>query len=359
MVSEILPTFSRKPLFGAPFVIFSGIAIGFLGFGVWSHHMFASGMGPVADAAVASATMLIAIPTGVKIFNWIATMWGGQLIFKTPMYFAVGFVAMFTIGGLSGVMHASPPIDLQQTDTYFVVAHIHYVLFGGAIMGLFAGIYFWFPKITGRLLNETLGKVHFWLLMISFNLTFFPQHFLGIHGMPRRIYTYDAGLGWETWNMVSTIGSFILGVSILIFAYNAWKSWTSGEVAGNDPWDAATLEWAIPSPPPEYNFARLPNVASPRPLWDAKYGAHDAHATEGHVDLAVAGKKVGQVDLVEHVNNMSDGPIHMPNPSFWPLVAALGPFVAAIGMVTHKGISIAGIAILFYGVIRWAYEPAE
>ncbi len=359
IVSEVLPTFSRKPLFGAPFVIFSGIAIGLLGFGVWSHHMFAAGMGPVADAAFASATMLIAIPTGVKIFNWIATIWGGHLDLRTPMLFSIGFVAMFTIGGLSGIMHASPPIDLQQTDTYFVVAHIHYVLFGGAIQGIFAGIYYWFPKMTGRMLNETLGKWHFWTMMISFNFTFFPMHFLGVHGMPRRIYTYSDGLGFDLWNLVATIGSFALGASTLIFVYNAWKSWKSGEVAGNDPWDAATLEWAIPSPPPEYNFAQLPNVTSARPLWDAKYGAESEHSSEGHIDITVAGKKVVEIDIREHVNKMTDEPIHMPNPSYWPIVAAFGPLLMAIGMLTHKGISVLGIAVLTYAVYRWAFEPAE
>jgi cytochrome c oxidase subunit 1 len=360
IVSEVLPTFSRKPLFGAPFVIFSGMAIGFLGFGVWSHHMFASGMGPVADAAFSAATMLIAIPTGVKIFNWIATIWGGHLQMKTPMYFALGFVAMFTIGGLSGVMHASPPIDLQQTDTYFVVAHIHYVLFGGAIMGIFCGIYYWFPKMTGRMLDETLGKAHFWLLLVAFNLTFFPMHFLGIHGMPRRVYTYDAGLGFETWNMVASIGSFVLGGSMLIFIYNALTSLKRGKLAGNDPWDGATLEWALPSPPPEYNFAQLPQVESERPVWDAKYGGQKSNLAE---------------------INTPTGHIHMPNPSYWPLVTATGPIFMAMGLIASRNhaymvenlgvkpeamVSNAspfflafGLFTLVYGIYRWAFEPAE
>lgn len=357
IVSEVLPTFSRKPLFGAPFVIFSGIAIGFLGFGVWSHHMFASGMGPVADAAFAAATMLIAIPTGVKIFNWLATIWGGHLVMKTPMYFAVGFVALFTIGGLSGVMHASPPIDLQQTDTYFIVAHIHYVLFGGAIMGLFAGLYYWFPKMTGRMLDERLGKFQFWAMLIAMNITFFPMHFLGIHGMPRRIFTYEPGVGFELWNFVSSMGSFLLGASVLVFFINAWKSLKHGEPAGNDPWDGATLEWALPSPPPAYNFAQLPTVMSQRPLWDAKYGAK--HGKEEALDLAIAGKPVKHVDIRTHVNQMTDEPIHMPNPSYWPLVTAFGPFFMALGLVTHRSISLVGIAVLIYGIYRWAFEPAE
>src|SRR5512134_269574 len=206
IVSEVLPVFSRKPLFGYAAMVFSGAFIAFLGFGVWSHHMFATGMGPFADSFFAISTMLIAVPTGVKIFNWLGTLWGGSLQFKTPLYFAVGMVAMFIIGGLSGVMHSSPPADLQQTDTYFVVAHFHYVLFGGSIFGLTAGAYYWFPKMFGRMLNETIGKWHFWLMFIGFNVTFFPMHFLGLNGMPRRVYTYSEGLNFEFWNQVQTWG---------------------------------------------------------------------------------------------------------------------------------------------------------
>src|ERR1700693_4690943 len=197
IVSEVLPTFSRKPLFGAPVVIYSGIMIGFLGFGVWSHHMFSVGMGPVADAAFSISTMLIAVPTGVKILNWIGTLWGGRIYFATPLYFSLGFIAMFTLGGLSGVMHASPPVDLQQTGSYFMVAHFHYVLFGGSIFGLFSGIYYWWPKIFGKMLDERLGKVHFWLMMIGFNVTFFPMHFLGLIGMPRGVFTDAPPPGWD------------------------------------------------------------------------------------------------------------------------------------------------------------------
>src|SRR6266702_23115 len=262
IVSEVLPTFARKPLFGAPVVIYSGIMIGFLGFGVWSHHMFSVGMGPVADAAFSISTMLIAVPTGVKILNWIGTLWGGRIHFATPLYFSLGFIAMFTLGGLSGVMHASPPVDLQQTDSYFIVAHFHYVLFGGSIFGLVSGIYYWFPKITGRMLSDAIGKLHFWLMLIGFNVTFGPFHILGLQGMPRRIYRYPAGRGWEFWNMVSSIGSFMIAASILLFVYNVVRSMRRGKVAGADPWDARTLEWSIPSPPPAYNFEEIPVVQS-------------------------------------------------------------------------------------------------
>ena len=217
IVSEILPTFSRKPLFGYSTVVFAGVAIGFMGFTVWAHHMFTVGLGSIALAAFSASTMLIAVPTGIKIFNWIATIWGGAVNLKTPMMFALGFVALFVIGGLSGVMHASPPVDQQQQDTYFVVAHLHYVLFGGSIMGLMGGIYYWFPKVTGRLLSEKLGQWHFWLMFIGMNVTFGPMHLVGIDGMPRRIYTYDESMGWEFLNQLETVGAFIIAFSVVIF----------------------------------------------------------------------------------------------------------------------------------------------
>src|SRR5919112_197308 len=238
LVSEVLPTNSKKPLFGYPVMVYSGILIGFLGFGVWAHHMFSVGMGPIADTVFSLTTMLIAIPTGVKIFNWIFTMWDGTLRFTTAMKFAIGLVGLFTIGGISGVMHSSPPADLQQTDTYFIVAHFHYVLFGGSMMGIFAGLYYYFPKFTGRLLSEKLGNWHFWLMFIGMNITFFPMHYAGLYGMPRRIYTYDAGQGWEAFNMMSSVGTAILFVGMLVFIYNFFFVGRRGPVACNDPWCA-------------------------------------------------------------------------------------------------------------------------
>ena len=270
MISEILPVFSRKPLFGYTFVAWSGVAIGFLSFTVWAHHMFAVGLPPVAQAFFATSTTLIAIPTAVKIFNWVATVYGGKVSLKVPMLFALGFVAMFLIGGLNGIALAVVPFDYQVTDSYFVVSHLHYVLFGGTVFGIFAGIFYWFPKMTGKLLNERLGQIQFWLMLIGVNLTFFPMHILGILGMPRRIYTYPGNLGWNEMNLLATIGAFMIAVAILIFIWNFIITLRSGEPAGDDPWDAFTLEWDTTSPPKPYNFLVLPVVRSRRPFYDKK-----------------------------------------------------------------------------------------
>ena len=261
IVSEVLPTFSRKPLFGYPAIVFAGVAIGFLGWAVWSHHMFTTGLGAVPRVVFATSTMIIGIPTGIKIFNWLGTMWGGSIRFSTAMYFAVSFIALFTIGGISGVMHASPPVDQQQQDTYFIVAHIHYVLVGGAIVGIFSGLYYWWPKMTGRFLGESLGKWNFWLMFIGLNMTFFPMHFLGVGGMPRRIYTYDEGMGWEFWNMFATIGAFVLALGVLFFVINVARTMRQPKTASDNPWDAPGLEWATSSPPPEHDFDAIPEVA--------------------------------------------------------------------------------------------------
>jgi cytochrome c oxidase subunit 1 len=335
IVSEVLPTFSRKPLFGYPVVVYSGIFIGFMGWGVWSHHMFAVGLGPIADSFFALTTMLIAIPTGVKIFNWIATMWGGRLELKTAMLFAIGFISMFIMGGLSGFMHASPPADLQQTDTYFVVAHIHYVLFGGSMLGIFAGLYYWFPKMTGRLMNEGLGKLHFWLTIISMNVTFFPMHFVGLLGMPRRVYTYAPNMGFDTLNLLSTVGVFGITASLLVFIWNFLSSSRRGPPAGPNPWGGATLEWAIPSPPPPYNFGTVPTVHSLDPLW-GKDGA----------DLARAANQV-------------HGHIHMPPDSVWPVVSALGMTMLMSGMVFGWWVGIPGLILMLLGLYSWAFEPCN
>ncbi|PYM60325.1 MAG: cytochrome c oxidase subunit I, partial [Candidatus Rokuibacteriota bacterium] len=339
IVSEVIPTFARKPLFGYVAVVYATSLIGFFGFGVWAHHMFAVGMGPIADAAFGLSSMVIAVPTGIKIFNWLATAWGGSLRLRTPLYFAFGFIAMFTIGGLSGIMHASPPVDLQQTDSYFVVAHLHYVLFGGTLFGLFAGLYYWWPKMLGRRLDERLGKLHFWLMLVSFNLTFFPMHLLGLMGMPRRIYTYPRGLGWEVWNQVETVGAFGIGLATLVFMGNAWRSLARGDRAGADPWDGRTLEWAIPSPPRPYNFATVPTVRRRDALWLTK---HPDARGPGLTDLAAL--------------TMPPGAIHMPPPSAWPILTALAMLVLAIGPLLHPGLVVAGALLTVLGVYRIALE---
>ncbi|MDP6605480.1 MAG: cytochrome c oxidase subunit I [Dehalococcoidia bacterium] len=336
IVSETLPVFSRKPLFGYSAIVFSGMAIAFLGWAVWSHHMYTTGLGPVQKSIFAGTTMTIGVPTGIKIFNWLATMYGGSIRFTTSMYFAVAFIALFTIGGISGVMHASPPIDTQQQDTYWIVAHIHYVLVGGALMGIFSGIYYWFPKMTGRFLGEGLGQVHFWLMFIGINLTFFPMHFLGTAGMPRRIYTYDSGMGWDFWNMVATIGALVIGVSLLVFIANFFRAMGQKPTAPNNPWDAATLEWATTSPPPEHDFDLIPIVRGRDPLWfDRDHG----HAPAAAPDSAVH--------------------IHLPPPSYYPMMMAVGVLLLAVGPMTHLVLTAFGAVVIAYSVWGWALEPTD
>jgi cytochrome c oxidase subunit I len=304
--------------------------------------MFAVGMGPIADTFFALSTMLIGIPTGVKIFNWIATMAQGHLRFTTAMLFAIGLVALFTIGGISGIMHSSPPADLQQTDTYFIVAHFHYVLFGGSIMGIFAGIYHYFPKMTGRMMNERLGKIHFWINFVGMNLTFFPMHFAGMLGMPRRIYTYDAGQGWDSFNMMSTIGAYILAVAGAVFAYNFFRSRKHGEIAGANPWGAGTLEWTIPSPPPVYNFAALPNVTSRYPLWEGKEADFESARINSQ-----EGKTADELGII------------MPYNTIKPLIVAAGLVIMFCGLITTRALIFVGAGIMIISLYTWLLSPLE
>ena len=270
VISEILPTFARKPLFGYPIVVFSGASIGFLGFGVWSHHMFTTGMGTMGTSAFALTTMVIAVPTGVKIFNWIGTLWQGSIEFRTPLLFAVSAIALFTIGGITGVFLAIFPVDWQLNDTYFVVAHLHFVLIGGSVFGIFAAIYYWFPKMTGRLLSEALGKLSCGLMFVGTLVTFLIQHSLGLDGMPRRVYEYDNVGHLQLYNQISTVGSWILAAGVLVTVINVARSLKSGAIAGPDPWQANTLEWFVPSPPPENNFDVIPRVRSLEPMKDIR-----------------------------------------------------------------------------------------
>ncbi len=351
IVSEVLPVFARKPLFGRAVVIFSGIAIGFLGWSVWAHHMFTTGLGPVAVSAFSLATMLIAIPTGVKIFNWLGTVFKGSIRLTTAMLFSLGFIVMFTIGGVSGVLHSVVPGDTQQTDTYFVVAHFHYVLFGGLILAIFSGFYFWFPKFFGRMLNERIGKINFWTMLIGFNLTFFPMHLLGLYGQPRRTYRYDTGMGWTGLNQIVSIGSFLVAFSVLIFLVNVIFSLVAkrGAVAGNDPWDARTLEWSISSPPPAYNFAEIPQVSGPDGFWDQKYTEDD----QGRLLAIPSGGSAP-------AKPESDGSgIHLPSPSIYPLVVAIGILPIAYGAVFENLIMVgAGVLVMLFGMYAWAIEPS-
>ncbi len=384
IVSEILPTFSRKPLFGYTAIVFSGIAIGFIGWGVWAHHMFATGLGPVANTAFGLSTMIIAVPTGIKIFNWIATLWGGRVHLTSAMLFAIGLVAMFTIGGLSGVTHSVVPHALQQTDTYYVVAHFHYVLFGGAIFGLFAGAYYWYPKVTGRRMNAKLGKIHFWLQLIGFNLTFGPMHILGLNGMPRRIGTYDSGYGWNFWNLMVSAGSLIIALGVAVFLYNLVVSRRMGEPVGHDPWDARTVEWLTTSPPPAHNFDVVPNVRARDELWHRKYsedtrrepvkvptGASADYTDEDVVDPGVTEKTEGTtgatadpyaISAAGYDQGKGGAGIHMPSPSWYPAIAAAGMTIAAYSVIFSTPgafvFAAVGAVLLLGGLFGWVLEPS-
>ncbi|MDP4083620.1 MAG: cytochrome c oxidase subunit I [Bacillota bacterium] len=321
--SEVISTFSLKRLFGYSSMVFATVLIGFLGFMVWFHHMFTTGAGPVTNAIFAVTTMAVSIPTGIKIFNWLFTMWGGSIQFSTPMLWAAGFIPTFTFGGATGVMLASAAADFQFHDTYFVVGHFHYVIIGGVVFAIFAALHYWWPKMFGTMLNDTLGKITFWFFFIGFHLAFFFYHFLGVYGMPRRVFTYLPGQGFETFNLISTVGAALMTIAAIVMFVNIILTQVKHKQAGNDPWNGRSLEWSIPSPPPEYNFKQLPLVKGLDPFWREK----------------MEGKK--EMTPAEPV-----GDIHMPNPSILPFFTSLGLFIASFGII-FKGDNL--LVLIFVG----------
>ncbi len=357
IVSEILPVFAKKPLFGYPFVVLSGAAIGFAGWGVWAHHMFASGIGPISVAVFSVTSMAIAVPTGVKIINWTLTMWGGKLRFTTAMLFCIGLIVEFSIGGLSGVTHAMSPSDTQQTDTYYIVAHIHYVLFGGTVLAFFGAFYYWWPKITGRCLSERLGRWNFWTMMVGMNLAFGPMHIIGLQGQPRRMYVWteeragDGVFNLGFWNQVSSVGAFVLAIGVLLFLINVVHTARTAPRAPLDPWDARTIEWMTANPPPPHNFDSLPTVHALDEFFHRKY---EDVGEGGHHDL----RQVATAEAILADLRTSAGPIHMPSPSYWPIVLAFGLPLIGFGVIFHPLLAVVGTLIVLLGAFGWALEPS-
>ncbi|HZJ02493.1 MAG TPA: cytochrome c oxidase subunit I [Thermoleophilia bacterium] len=352
MISEVTPVFSRKPLFGRTALIIASGLIGFYGFTVWAHHMFAVGLPFWFNALMAGTSFTIAVPTGIKIFNWLATMWRGSLVFTTSLHFVLGFISLFVVGGLTGVTLATVPFDWQVTDTYYVVAHFHNVLLPGSLFGIMAGIYYWYPKVTGRLLDERLGKTQFWLFYFGFIATFFPLYIVGLLGMPRRVYTWDSGQSWDVYNLISTIGGFVIGVGVLIFAYNVLASLRKGAVAGNDPWDAWTLEWATTSPPAHENFETLPPIHSARPLWDLKHPENpDGVPPENWRDAYTVRELEASFDEVQPAPEAPYG-------SSIPILVAVGLLAVVAGLLLTVEVVVLAVVFVLGALVAWVFQSA-
>ncbi|HEX2197196.1 MAG TPA: cbb3-type cytochrome c oxidase subunit I, partial [Burkholderiales bacterium] len=353
-ISTILPTFARRPVFGYPALVLALIATAFLGFGLWVHHMFAAQLPELGKSFFTAASMLIAIPTAIQIFCWIATLWTGRLQFRTPLLFVLAFFFILLAGGLTGLMVASVPLDYQLHDSYFVVAHLHYVLIGGAVFPLFGAWYYWFPKITGRMMSERLGKWNFWLFFVGFNVAFYPMHHLGMQGMPRRVYTYAESTGWGTLNLIATLGAAMIALSVLLFVVNAVRSLRAGSPAGDNPWNAATLEWASASPPPSYNFDKVPIVRGRDPLWEeAPVPASEPRAVTG---LAEKSREALVTTVVEA---LPDHRSTFPNPSIWPFASAVAVATLFISSVFTPWAAVWGAIPVAIAVTAWFWPKKQ
>jgi cytochrome c oxidase subunit 1 len=350
MVSMIIATFARRPVFGYTVIVLSLIATGFLSFGLWVHHMFVTGLPQLGASMFTATSMLIAVPSGLQIFCWLATLWDGRPVYRTPLLFVLGFFAIFVLGGLTGVMVASVPIDMQVHDTYFVVAHFHYVLIGGAVFPLIGAVYYWFPKITGRMLSETLGRWNFWLAFVGFNVAFFPMHILGLMGMPRRVYTYTPEMGWDHLNLLSSAGAAVFAASFALLVANVVRSLRRGEPASDNPWSASTLEWATSSPPPPYNFSRIPVVTHRDPLW-----------ADGDNLRVVAGLSVERREVL--LTSLADAEPHTreasPEPSIWPLLTAIATTIFFVGSIFTPWAVVWGTPPIAIALIGWFWPTGS